>query len=62
MGLIPCTDNCIYQQEGCCTLTRAGSGGVPMEGKGCVHFLPRQPGQGGAAALRPQEGREQSRS
>ncbi len=40
MSLIPCTDPCIYQREGCCTLDRACSAGVPSAG-GCVHFLPR---------------------
>ncbi len=39
MSLIPCTDPCIYQQEGRCTLTRACSAG-PGGGR-CVHFLPR---------------------
>ena len=39
MSLIPCTDPCIYQREGCCTLDRACSAGVPSAGGG-VHFLP----------------------
>ena len=42
MTLIPCSDPCIYQQDGCCTLARAGSGGTPAEGIGCIHFVPRQ--------------------
>ncbi len=51
MYLIPCTDPCVYQREGRCTLTRAGSGGRPRPGQGCVHFLPcrassQQDGQG----------------
>ncbi len=41
MNLIPCTDDCIYQQEGRCTLARAGSSGMPTKQAGCVHFLPR---------------------
>lgn len=40
MTLIPCTDPCIYQQEGQCTLARAASPGEQSEG-GCLHFLPR---------------------
>ena len=43
MNLIPCTDPCIYQRVGRCTLPRAGSGGAPTGSHGCVHFLPRQP-------------------
>ena len=43
MNLIPCTDPCIYQRDGRCTLPRAGSGGSPTGSHGCVHFLPRQP-------------------
>lgn len=42
MSLIPCTDDCIYQQEGRCTLARAGSSGVPTKQEGCVHFLPKR--------------------
>ncbi len=40
MTLIPCTDPCIYQQEGLCALDRACSAGLPGTA-GCVHFLPR---------------------
>ena len=50
MSLIPCTDDCIYQQEGRCTLARAGSGGVPTKHRGCVHFLPRRSGTGDPGA------------
>ena len=39
MSLIPCTDPCIYQREGRCTLDRACSAGQPSAG-GCLHFLP----------------------
>lgn len=41
MSLIPCTDPCIYQLEGCCTLERACSAGTASPDAGCVHFLPR---------------------
>ena len=40
MTLIPCTDPFIYQREGRCTLSRAGSGGQPEMEHDCVHFLP----------------------
>lgn len=45
MNLIPCTDPCIYQQEGYCTLARAGSGGIPGQSVGCVHFVPKRASQ-----------------
>ncbi|MDY3015237.1 MAG: hypothetical protein SOR61_08715 [Evtepia sp.] len=41
MSLIPCTDPCIYQQEGRCTLSRAASRGNPSPQKPCIHYLPR---------------------
>lgn len=41
MTLIPCTDPCIYQQEGRCTLARAASCGEAALMRDCVHFLPR---------------------
>lgn len=45
MSFIPCTDPCIYQREGCCTLDRACSGGVSDGRVGCVHYLPRTTSQ-----------------
>lgn len=39
--MIPCTDPCIYQQDGCCTLSRAVSGGHPSQEQSCVYFLPK---------------------
>ena len=45
MNFIPCTDPCIYQKDGYCTLSRAGSGGNPSAHKGCVHFLPHAASQ-----------------
>lgn len=39
--MIPCTDPCIYQQDGCCTLSRAVSGGHPSQEQNCVYFLPK---------------------
>lgn len=43
MSLIPCTDPCIYQQEGRCTLARAVSCGQPPLLRDCIHYLPRTP-------------------
>ena len=40
MSLIQCTDPCVYQLEGRCTLVRAASQGQPG-GLGCVNFVPR---------------------
>lgn len=43
LSLIACTDPCIYQKDGYCTLSRAVSGGYPSETRPCVHFLPNWP-------------------
>lgn len=43
--MIPCTDPCIYQQDGCCTLSRAVSGGSPSRERNCVYFLPKRTSQ-----------------
>lgn len=55
MSLIPCTDPCIYQKEGCCTLETACSGGLPG---GCVHFLPSQQNSQGLADVPHRNERE----
>lgn len=41
MSLIACTDPCVYQKDGYCSLSRAVSGGYPTETQTCVHFLPQ---------------------
>ena len=41
MSLIPCTDHCIYQQDGYCSLSRAASCAVSGTAVGCVNFVPR---------------------
>ena len=51
MSLIQCTDPCVYQLDGRCTLVRAASQGQPGR-LGCVNFVPRSdlargPGPGG---------------
>lgn len=38
MYLIPCSDNCIYQKDGRCTLETPSSVTNISEGK-CVHFI-----------------------
>ena len=42
MSLIACTDPCVYQKEGYCSLSRASSAGEPGQ-SGCVYFVPVQP-------------------
>ena len=41
MSLIPCTDQCIYQEDGYCSLSRAVSCSVMGHAAGCVNFVPR---------------------
>lgn len=41
MSLIPCTEACIYQQDGCCRLSRAASCASPGCGVSCVNFVAR---------------------
>lgn len=41
MSLIACTDPCVYQKDGYCSLSRAASSGSPGT-SGCVHFVPIQ--------------------
>ena len=41
MSLISCTDPCVYQQDGLCTLSRAASCGAPGAQARCVNFVPR---------------------
>lgn len=44
MSLIVCTDPCVYQKDGYCSLSRAASAGEPGQSK-CVNFVPAQPSQ-----------------
>ena len=41
MSLIACTDDCVYQQDGCCSLERAASCATPGSRVGCVNFVAR---------------------
>ena len=50
MSLIACTDPCVYQKDGCCTLYRAASAGIP-EHSGCVNFVPSSGSQQGGHGL-----------
>lgn len=41
MSLITCTDPCVYQKDGYCSLSRAASPGVVCgQGCGCINFVP----------------------
>ena len=42
LSLIACTSNCVYQQDGYCSLERAVSGGLPCPEDPCVNFIPRR--------------------
>ncbi len=44
MSLIACTDPCVYQKDGYCSLSRAASSGEPGR-SGCVNFVPIQNSQ-----------------
>lgn len=50
MSLIACTDPCVYQKDGCCSLSRAASTGEPGQ-SGCVNFVPVHPSQQGSHSL-----------
>ena len=43
MSLIACTDPCVYQCDGYCSLSRAASLGEPGSST-CVNFVPRSTG------------------
>lgn len=43
MSLITCTDPCVYQKDGYCSLSRAASVGEPGQSK-CINFVPSQQG------------------
>ena len=46
LSFIACTDPCVYQKDGLCSLSRAASPGVAAHG-GCVNFVPLASQQGG---------------
>lgn len=50
MSLIVCTDPCVYQKDGYCSLSRAASSGE-MGASGCVNFVPRTQSQQGGHSL-----------
>lgn len=41
MSLIACTDPCIYQKDGYCSLSRAAS--MDRPGERCVNYVPIRP-------------------
>jgi len=46
MSLISCTSECLYQDDGYCTLERAASNGGVVSSdeaeESCIHFIPRR--------------------
>lgn len=44
MSLIACTDPCVYQKDGYCSLSRAASTGELGKSR-CVNFVPARPSQ-----------------
>ena len=40
MLFIPCTDNCLYQSDGMCTLDHCTVPGHPDQSHPCVHYVP----------------------
>ena len=43
MSMIPCTESCVYQKDGNCSLERVASRGTPDDsGAQCVHYIEKQ--------------------
>lgn len=42
MSLIACVSDCVYQQDGFCSLERAASCGEPAGDNACVNYVPRK--------------------
>ena len=40
MNLIPCSENCAFQNDGLCSL-ESTSGTVNPQSNACIHYLPR---------------------
>lgn len=40
LSLIQCNSDCLYQQDGYCSLERAGASGEPAGCESCVNFVP----------------------
>lgn len=47
VSLIPCTQNCKYQDEGLCTLAQAQPAGQAVPNEACLNFTPRPSNQHG---------------
>lgn len=41
MSLIGCTNDCLYQRDGYCTLQKAMSSGEPSGEHPCVNYVPK---------------------
>lgn len=44
MSIIGCTSDCVYQNDGYCTLEHAASGGQASE-NGCIHYVRKSNGK-----------------
>lgn len=44
MSIIGCTSDCVYQNDGYCTLEHAASGGEASE-NGCIHYVRKTGGK-----------------
>lgn len=47
VSLIPCTQNCKYQDEGLCTLAQAQPSAQAVPNEACLNFTPRSSNQHG---------------
>ena len=51
--MIECSNQCIYQLEGVCTLSMAAPPGIG--GSDCIHYVPNEPYQHEATQKNPEE-------
>lgn len=40
MSFIPCICDCVYQNDGVCSLEQAGRMGISSD-SGCIHYVPK---------------------
>ena len=41
--MIACSDPCIYQMEGVCTLDHITAAEGKISSSGCIHYVPQEP-------------------
>lgn len=51
MGLIPCSENCVYQNDGYCLLETTALVTSETEGN-CVHYINKNAAEASPAAMR----------